>query len=138
MFRVRHNGTYIGTMILSAVDVLAAHLCDMAGEVVTAEQDWDDMWDELPETTTTHTYYHNGRELLTFSHTEETYPIAAKEEQPQRFRTSAYTKRLTGFKYNREDARRHGGSRCAVRFMKRDINRAARRVGKALINEHIH
>lgn len=142
-FIVHRNNSYIGTMELFAVQLLAPILCTEVGDVVTSTTDNEsDSYYMYEEGFVTHTYYHNGDRLLCFSHTEHEFPtFTSEEEEIQHVHHlscyKSYTNRLTGFKYNREGARGFSGARKNISYMKRDINRAARRVGKELTCEQI-
>jgi hypothetical protein len=133
---VRMNNAYIGTMVLTAAQILGAHYCRKVGDVVTVTTDDEsDSYYISDAPFEIHTFYHNGAELLCFSHTETYQPTFTSEEEiQQKLRTKTYTNRLTGFKYNRDYYRFMGKS---ATDMKRDINRAARRVGKELTREQI-
>lgn len=137
-FLVFLNNAYVGSMTESFAHTVAATLCANVGDVLTLEQDWDGYGYEYDMNHTTHTYYHSESGLAMFSHTEGQSEFESSEEEiVRKVRTSAYSKRLSGFKYHRSDAKRCRGTSGAVAYMKRDMSRAARRVGKALIAEHI-
>ena len=129
------NSTYIGRMRESEAHKLASLICTNVGDIATLRYDGDDsFYASLEEWDLTHTYYHNGSELLCFSHTSYFHSSIDSTEEiaTARLRTSAYTSRLTGFKYDRSVMRGQ-----TARSLKRDINRAARRVSRAYIDEQL-
>lgn len=67
---------------------------------------------------------------------EEKYTSDIDVNSEKKTRDKAYTRRLTGFKYGIEESRAHGKSEGAA-FLKRGINRAARRVGRAMVKEYL-
>lgn len=144
------NARYIGILVSDMAIGIAESMCKKAGDV--AELKHVDYMNEPSVTKTT--YYHNGNNLITLDHTprgaywcqdcsdwhEDVWDeeIMSEEEEIQpKLRTSTYTKRLTGFKYNRSDAKRGFISRRSMKEDKRDINRAARRVMKEIIKEQL-
>lgn len=142
MFRVTTNHTYIGTMTIHAAHIIASAMCVKLGDVVQATTSDDDdhhgyyLYD-LPFVE--HTWYHNGTEVIHceevshyISYGEMSEPV---EPIPARLRTMSHSGLLSTFKYNRSDMRCGWGSRGFVPSIKRQMRRAERRVGKALIKE---
>lgn len=142
------QNTYMGTLRESLAHIIAMTLCVKVGDVVTlsenlSEYEWDSYY-RYDEPTITHTYFHNGTDVVHFTDTEyynsdveQEYDNFDLDLQKRTMKDKTYTKYLTGFKYNREDARHNSGSRHHISYMKREINRAERRVGKIHISEQM-
>lgn len=145
LFIVRHNNTYIGTMVEQAAHMVAEAMCVKVGDVVTLEQDRYqddynysyDRYDSVDDSVQCCTLYHNGSDVVKFYSIEHNQWHREEEsdmsEQSRKIHTAAYSKRLTGFKYNRSDARRGGMKSEQLTYIKRDMRRTERRVGKMLL-----
>lgn len=134
------NNVCIGIMTESFAHSIAPVVCAKLGDVLTLEQEWEDSYSYYVsgETQVTHTYYHNGSDLLCFSHTNHYEPTLDSEEEIQgKLRTKTYTDRLTKYKYEMRGARNMQHSSNYITHMKRDMRRTERRVGKALTDEQM-
>jgi hypothetical protein len=137
------NNAYIGSMSESFAHNVASVVCAKMGDVLTLEVDWQDSdsyyisqhWNEEAPT---HTYYHNGTEVLCFTHTTS-YGASESSEQEilRKARTSSYNKVLSDYKYTVSMARNMQHASESVSHMKRTMRRAERRVGKAVIAEQL-
>lgn len=143
MYYLTINGTYIGTMLESAAHIVAKAMVVKVGDVATMYPEWPDdnynqRWDESDLDSFDITCYHNGREVISFTTRYENRDPRPSAHIVHKLHTNGYSGAVSGFKYNRSDLRRQAGQSMAVPFMKRQINRMSRRVGKALIQEELN
>ncbi len=137
------NNAYIGSMSESFAHNVASVVCSKMGDVLTLEVDWEDsdsyyVSRHLVEPDPTHTYYHNGTEVLCFTHTDHRFHTESSEQEIHRkARTSSYNKHLSDYKYTVSMARNMQHASESVSHMKRTMRRAERRVGKAIIAEQM-
>lgn len=142
MYHVNVNGTYIGNMVETAARNVALLMCIRAGDVATLVEDlptsyyntgnWDDWYSFDGPVLKEITMYHNGREVLTFEADDGAEIPSAHINH--RLRTKGYRVALSRFKYNRSDAR---GEASFSAYIKRQMRRTERRVGKALTIEQM-
>ena len=151
MYSIRVNGTYIGTVVESAAHILAEQLCRKVGDAaVVTEQECEEEYDRYSNLYNytapdrrEHTYYRNTSGLMCFTGLIESSWVRHEISSPtpthinHRLHTHGYSAAVSGFKYNREDARHSHGTSVSLPFMKRQINRISRRVGKSLIQEEL-
>lgn len=138
------NSAYIGVMRSDVAETLVPTLCNKPGDV--ASLTYTDYMHEPTATKTT--FYHNEKELLRVDHAtmpddyddDRMWDILLADidrvDEPScvRLRTHKYNDRLGVFKYDRAYFRHSGKGSTHI---KRDINRAARRVSVALIKEQL-
>ncbi len=137
-FRLYLNNAYIGSMSESFAHNIAPVVCAKGGDVLTLESEYDD---DCYYNDVTHTYYMpaQGGTLLCFDHTE--YNVVDEdtesEQVSRRTSTKTYTDRLTVYKYEMRGARNMRHSSNYITYLKRDMRRTSRRMGKALTLEQM-
>lgn len=147
MIAIILNGRTVGTLLSHMALQFARTLCVQQGDVVELAH-LDYQGDPFR---TESTLYRNGTEVLTINHNsfggewcgecccyhDETDMSQEETDRPVSQRhspTRSYTRRLSGFKCNIVDPIISRGFRS---YLKRDLRRTERRVGRRIISEQI-